>query len=250
MRVIEGGADMSDRPRGIIGRFRSLFRGLFASWLRDRENRNPSAVYEQAIEERTRQYRDLKQAVAGILYMRNKLEGEISERRAEIARTHGDIARAVRRSDDEVSLALIAHKDGLLSDLERSEKELDQVRAEVEVAKTNLIQFRSEIKKLEREKLRVIATLASARARRRFQEALDGLSLDGEMRALEQVREYIARVRLESRLEREVDDDGLDRRIKEIRDEARSDAARRELAELKRRLGPKELPAMDLVPSP
>ena len=70
------------------------------------------------------------------------------------------------------------------------------------------------------------------------------------MRALEQVREYIARVRLESHLEREVDDDGLDRRIKEIRDEARSDAARRELAELKRRLGPKELPAMDLVPAP
>ncbi|NRA02297.1 MAG: PspA/IM30 family protein [Myxococcales bacterium] len=241
---------MSDRPRGIIGRLRGLFRGLFTSWLRDRENRNPSAIYEEAIQERTRQYRDLKQAVAGILYMRNKLEAEISERRAEIARTHDDISRAVRRSDDELSLALIVHKDGLLSDLERAEKELDQVRGEVETAKTNLVQFRSEIKKLEREKLQVIATLANARARRRFQEALEGLSLDGEMRALEQVREYIGRVRVESHLEREFDDDGLDRRIREIREEARSDAARRELAELKRRLGPKVLPAVDLAPAP
>ena len=159
-------------------------------------------------------------------------------------------SRAVRRSDDELSLALIEHKDGLLSDLERAEKELDQVRGEVETAKTNLVQFRSEIKKLEREKLQVIATLANARARRRFQEALEGLSLDGEMRALEQVREYIGRVRVESHLEREFDDDGLDRRIREIREEARSDAARRELAELKRRLGPKVRPAVDLAPAP
>ena len=36
------------------------------------------AVYEQAIDERTRQYRQLKEAVAGILYMRNKLEAEIT----------------------------------------------------------------------------------------------------------------------------------------------------------------------------
>ena len=159
-----------------------------------------------------------------------------------------------RRSDDEVSLALITHKDGLLADLERAEKELEQVRGEVENAKANLVQFRGEIKLLEREKLQVVATLANARARRRFQEALQGLSIDGEMRALEQVRDYIARVRAESRLEDEVDDDGLSQRIKEIREEARGDAARRELEELKRRLSPTVLPreeaAPDLAPAP
>ena len=71
---------------------------------------------------------------------------------------------------------------------------------------------------------------------------------------LEQVRDYIARVRAESRLEDEVDDDGLSQRIKEIREEARGDAARRELEELKRRLSPTVLPreeaAPDLAPAP
>ena len=87
---------MSGTRPSLFGRFRSLMRGLFGGWIRDRENRSPQAVYEQAIEERVRQYRELKEAVAGILYMRTKLEGEIGERRAEIARLHDDIRRAVQ----------------------------------------------------------------------------------------------------------------------------------------------------------
>ena len=230
------------RPRGMFQRVKSLLKGLFAAWVRDRENRNPRVVYEQAIAERTRQYAELKQAVAGILYMRNKLEAEISDRRAEIARAHQDICRAVQRGDDDVALTLIAHKERLLPDLERAERELEEVRGEVGTAKTNLINFRSEIRELEREKVRMLATLANARARRRIQEAFEGLSLDSEMRALEAVREHIQRTKTEGRLDQELGDDGLQSRIKEIREEARSEAARRELAELKRRLRPGVLP--------
>ena len=99
-----------DRPRSLFGRMRSLLRGMFSVWMRDTETQNPRAVYEQAINERTRQYRQLKEAVAGILYMRNKLEAEITERRAEIARLHDDVRRAVRCGQDELSLELIARK--------------------------------------------------------------------------------------------------------------------------------------------
>ena len=86
---------IQDRPQGAFGRFRNLLRALFTGWIRDSEIQNPRAVYEQAINERTKQYRQLKEAVAGILYMRNKLESEIGERRAEIARLHDDVRRAV-----------------------------------------------------------------------------------------------------------------------------------------------------------
>ena len=67
-----------DRPRGLFARLRNLVRGMFAVWLRDSEVQNPRAIYEQAIQERANQYRQLKEAVAGILYMRNKLEAEIT----------------------------------------------------------------------------------------------------------------------------------------------------------------------------
>ena len=85
-----------ERPRGLFGRFRNLLSAIFGGWIRDGELNNPRAVYEQAINERTKQYRQLKEAVAGILYMRNKLEHEITERRAEIARLHDDLRRGVR----------------------------------------------------------------------------------------------------------------------------------------------------------
>jgi phage shock protein A len=233
----------TQRPAGFFHRLVSLVTGMFGGWVREREHRHPRAVYEQAIAERTRQYGDLKQAVAGILYMRTKLEAEIRELRTEVARTHSDICRAVQKSDDDVALALIAHKERLLEDLGRAERELDQVRSEVETAKSNLVKFKGEIRSLEREKVRMLATLANAQARRRIQEALDGLSLDGEMRALEAVREHISRLKTEARLDHELEDDGLQVRIREIRDEARAEAARRELEELKRRLRPEALPA-------
>jgi phage shock protein A len=97
----------------------------------------------------------------------------------------------------------------------------------------NLVRFREEIRGLMREKSRMLATLANAQARRRIQEALDGLSVDADMRALESVREHVARLSTEGNLERELGDPGLRTRLRAIRDEAREEAARRELAELK-----------------
>jgi phage shock protein A len=206
-------------------------------WLRRTEHQNPAAVYEQAIHERTNQYRDLKEAVAGILYMRNKLEAEINERRVEIARLHDDIRGAIRRGQDDLSLGLIENKQVLMDDLERAERELDGVRKEAEEAKANLVRFREEIRGLTREKGRVLATLANANARRRLNEAIEGLSVDADMRALESVREHVARMATERQLDREIGgDDETRRRLRAIRDDARHEAARRELDELKQSL--------------
>ncbi len=223
--------------RGIVSRFRDLVNGVFAVWMREREAERPDAVYERVIGERVRQYAELKRAVAGILYMRNKIEGELRERRAELSRLHEDIGRAVKRNDDEVALVLITQKDALLQDLERGQRELDEVSTECEGAKANLVKFRAEIRNLEREKVRMLAALASARARRRIQSAFEGLSTDGEMKALESVRGEIERLKAESRIDLDLDS-GLERRVRAIRDEAKHDAARRELDELKRRLKP------------
>jgi phage shock protein A len=227
-----------ERSRSLSGRLRNLIHGIFAVWIKDSERQNPRAVYEEAINQRTRQYRDLKEAVAGILYMRNKLEAEIVERRAEIARLHDDIRRAVRSGQDDLSVALIARKQLLLEDLERAESELEGVRSEAEEAKSNLVRFREEIRGLVQEKSRMLATLASAQARRRISEAIEGLSIDADMKALEGVRDHIARISTEGALEREIGDATVRTRIRAIRDEVRDEAARRELAELKAQLHP------------
>jgi phage shock protein A len=112
------------------------------------------------------------------------------------------------------------------------------VRSEAEEAKGNLVRFREEIRSLMHEKTRMLATLANAQARRRIQEALEGLSVDAEMKALESVREHIAKLSTEGGLERELGDAHLRTRLRAIRDEAREEAARRELSEIKRQLLP------------
>jgi phage shock protein A len=229
------------QSRGLIGRVRNLVRGVLSVWIRDTETDNPRAVYEQAIHERTKQYRELKEAVAGILYMRNKLEAEIAERRAEIARLFDDIRRAVRSGQDEFSVALIARKQLMMEELERAERELEGVRSESEEAKTNLVRFREEIRGLVQEKGRMLASLANAQARRRMSEAIDGLSVDADMRALESVREHITRIATEGSLDREIGDAQLRIKVRAIRDEVRDESARRELKELKQQLAPHAL---------
>lgn len=225
--------------RGFLARFRALVRGIFGVWVRDRERGNPQAVYEQAIQERTRQYRELKQAVAGILYMRNKIQADLAERRAEVAQLREDIRRSVERGEDDLALVLIGQRQAIDEEIARAEQELEAVSHEASEAKTNLVRFREEIRSLEREKVRILATLANARARRRIQEAFEGLSVDADMRALESVREYVARVATEGRLTQELEEDGdLRQRVKTIRREAEGEARRAELEELKRRLRP------------
>jgi phage shock protein A len=223
-----------ERPEGFFARLRSLVTGVFQRWVREREHESPEVVYEQAIAERVRQYRELKSAVAGILYLRARLEGEISDRRADIARLHDEARRAVRRNQDEISLTLIAQKQQLFEELERAEEELKAVRDQAEEAKANLVRYREEIRALVREKGRMLATLANAKARRRLQVAIEGLSTDAELDALEGVREYVTRLTMEGDIDTELGDTGLRSRLREFRDEARMQSAQSELEQMKK----------------
>jgi phage shock protein A len=225
-----------ERPEGFFARFRSLVGGILRRWVRNREHESPEVVYEQAIAERVRQYREFKSAVAGILYLRAKLESEINERRAEIARLHDDARHAVRRNQDDISLTLIAQKQQLFEDLERAEQELSAVKNEAEDSKSNLVRYREEIRSLVREKGRMLATLANAKARRRLQVAIEGLSTDAELDALEGVREYVTRLTMEGEIDKELGDSGLRNRLRGFRDEARLRSARSELDQLKKEL--------------
>lgn len=240
------------RPRGALGRLRNLLAGWLTVWVRDREQAHPRAVYEQAIAERLRRYAELKDAVAGILYLRNKLEGEILERRGELLRAAADTQRAVRRGDEAVALALVRHKQDLAAELERAERDLAALRGEAESAKENLLRFREEIRALEREKGRALAVWAGAQARRQVRSVLEGLSVEADLRALEGLREHIAKLATEGHLETELDEagpagDGLGARLRAIRAEARDEAARRELDEIKRRLRPTLAPEVPIL---
>jgi phage shock protein A len=229
----------STRPRGAIARFFHYLSSALHGWVRDREQENPQRVYETAIRTRLQRYAQLKEAVAGILYLRNKLEAEIRDRRAEIARLASDAERAVRRGDESLAVAIVTHRHELESDLARAEGELEGLRNEADAAKDNLLHFREEIRSLEREKGRALAVWAGARMRRHVRAALDGLSVDADVRALEGVREHVAKLATEAHLDGEIARGSeLGVRLAEIRGDARTEAAREEVEAIKRRVRP------------
>ena len=230
---------LSSPRRGSLGRIRNLFAGWLSLWVRDRERENPRAVYEQAIHGRLARYARVEGS-----RRRHPLPAQQAGGRDPRA-THRDVAalrrreRAVRRGDESLAVAVVTHRHELVGELERAEQELEGLRSEADAAKENLLHFREEIRGLEREKGRALAVWAGARMRRQVRSAIEGLSVDADVRALEGVREHVAKIATEAHLDGELAAGGnLRVRLAEIRGEARHEAARREVEEMKRRLRP------------
>ena len=91
----------------------------------------------------------------------------------------------------------------------------------------------------------MLARLKNAQARVRIQEALESLSYDEDVRALEEVRESIQRTLAQAGVNRELGDSELGAKLDEIRRRNAETKAAAELADLKRRRRPPLAP-MDI----
>ncbi len=219
---------------GFFSRIINLWRGMFSGWVGRQEERNPEAVYESAINERLQQYEELKKAVSGVVYLRNKLAAELEEKSKELNSLQDQIMVAVDKGEDEAALVLLQKRDELNHEVERLQKEAEQNSQEAEDAKKSLQEFQGEIARLRREKERAMARMATLEARKRVQNQLDQLSPEADMRALESVRERINRLSAELDSARELKDKDLDEKLKEIREESSVASARAQLEELKK----------------
>ena len=235
---------------GALSRIRNLFDGVLGQWLTRREHRNPGVVYEAAIQARVRRYATLRDAAAGVIYMRGKLSDDLGHRRTELAAVLRELDSAVERDDDTLALALIARRNHLQAEVERLTREVEEVSREAETAKRNLVAFQEDIARLREEKVRMIAKWANARARQRFQRALDGLSPDADIRALDEVRDHIRRLTGEIEVERELTGAGVDERLESMRRSQVEAAAHAELAERKQARRGRLLPVTLGAPAP
>jgi phage shock protein A len=228
---------------GFFDRIANVWRGFLSLWVSDIESRNPEAVYEAAIDERVRKHRDLKKAVSGIVYLRNKLSTELEAKERELKEVMSQLPVAIDDGEDEVALVLIQKKDELTSSIESLSTELKKVSEQAEEAKSGLLAFQGEIEKLKREKEQMIAKKANAEARIRIQETLDGLSTDADVKALENVREHISKLQAEADIGSEIKGDSLDTKLKKIKEKAANSSARSQLEEMKRQVSARKTAA-------
>ena len=176
---------------GFFSRLFNVISGFFSSFIGKVEEKNPELVYEAAIQERLKKQKELKKAVSGIIFLRNKTESELKDKENALIEIDVQLEQAVEEGDDEVALLLIERKEELEPEVTRLTNELERIKKQSETSMQALNQFREEIKKLKREKETMLAKAKTAEARIKIQESLDGLSVEADTQALEGVREAI-----------------------------------------------------------
>jgi phage shock protein A len=219
--------------QGFFARVGNLWKGFLSLWVSDVERNNPEIAYENAINSMVEKYTGLKRATASIIRRREDLEARHAAQSKELAQTALDLNVAVETNQDDLALVLIQKKNQLESDVTELQREMEAAIKDADSAKASLMQVQTEIKKLRSEKDAMLARLQSAQARIRIQEQLEGLSVESEVKALENVREHIKTTVAQANLDKELAETSLEKRLAGLRAQSGEVSARQQLEQLK-----------------
>jgi len=218
---------------GIFSRLANLWRGFLSIWIADVEKQHPEIAYQNAIDSMIAKYAQLKNATAAIIRRREDIDERVKKATAELAQTEAELNVAVETNQDDLAVILIQKKNQLTTLLGELRSDAETAKSDADSAKASLIGVQSEIKKLKAERETMLARMQSAQARIRIQEQLDGLSVDAEVKALDNVREHIKTTIAEANLGKELSESSLDSRLQALRNQAGDVQAKQQLAELK-----------------
>jgi phage shock protein A len=218
---------------GFFARLGNLWKGFLSLWISDVEKQHPEIAYENAINSMIAKFAKLKSATAAIIRRREDIEARNEKAKNDLADVQGQLAAALDTSQDDLAVVLIQKKNALEKELAELRDELDLAQKDADSAKSSLITVQSEIRKLKAERDSMLAKMQSAQARIKIQEQLDGLSVDAEVKALDNVRDYIKTTIAEANLGRELSESSLDARLAALSSQAGDVQARQQLAEMK-----------------
>lgn len=218
---------------GMFTRLGNLWKGFLSLWIADIEKDHPEIAYENAINSMVEKYTKLKTATAAIIRRREELDERYKQATRELSQTEAELATAVETSQDDLALVLIQKKNALTQEVADLDADLKQASSDADSAKSSLIGVQSEIKKLKAERDTMLAKMHSAQARIKIQEQLDGLSVDEEVKALDNVRAHIKTTIAEANLGKELSESSLDSRLANLRNQVGDVQARKQLEELK-----------------
>lgn len=231
---------------GLFGRIANIFRGFLSLFIDGIEEKNPEVVYESAISAKTDQYQKLMKAVSGIVYLRNKLEKELGEKTKSLLEIQTQIPIAVEDGEDEVTLLLIEQKNKLIADIDRIKGEVEKISAQAEESKENLINFQSDIEKLKSEKQEMLVRRENALTQKRIQDQISNMSVEDDIKSLNNVRESISKLEAQVQVSKEVNNNSLDTKLSAIKAKAVSSTAKEELEAMKKQMIAKKNSAINI----
>lgn len=218
----------------IFSRLANLVRGFFSLFVTGLEQQHPEIAYENAINTMIEKYNKLKNATAGLIRLREDAADRLEKAQAQQKELSAMLEQAMATGQDDLSVELIERKDAIDAEIASLEAELEAAEKDVDTAKTALTEVKGEIAKLKAEKDRMLAKMQSAQARVRIQDQLEGLSVDAELRALENVRTGIKDTMAKAKLGEELRESDLDVRLKALKAGSSKATARAKLEALKK----------------
>jgi phage shock protein A len=218
---------------GFFRRVSNLWKGFVSLWISDIEKDHPEIAYENAINGMIEKYSKLKKATAAIIRRREEVADRLATLTKELAQINADLNVAVETNQDDLSVVLIQKKNIADKEVADLKADLEVAQKDADSAKSSLMTVQGEIKKLKAEKDNMLAKMASAQARIRINEQLEGLSVDAEVKALDNVREHIKNTIAEANLGAELKSTDLDQRLASLRQASGDVTAKQQLAELK-----------------
>lgn len=218
---------------GFFARLGNLWKGFLSLWISDVEKAHPEIAYENAINGLVEKYSKLKAATAAIIRRREDVSERFQQASKELTQTEAELGVALDTNQDDVAVILLQKKNQLTSDIADLRGDLDTAQKDADSAKSSLMSVQGEIRKLKAERDAMLAKMQSAQARIKIQEQLDGLSVDAEVKALDNVREHIKNTIAQANLSSELKATDLDERLKGLRAQSGDVTAKQQLAELK-----------------
>jgi phage shock protein A len=211
----------------------NLWRGFVSLWISDVEKDHPEIAYENAINSMIEKYSKLKSATAAIIRRREDLSTRVTQATKDLAQTEAELGTAVDTHQDDLAVVLIQKKNQLTQDLADMRADLDTAQKDATSAKNSILSVQGEIRKLKDERDVMLARMQSAQARLRIQDQLEGLSLDAEVKALDNVREHIKNTIAQANLGDELSSSSLDARLAALKTQTGDVQAKQQLADLK-----------------
>lgn len=218
---------------GFLSRVGNLWRGFLSLWIAGVEKEHPEIAYENAISSMIEKYTRLKTATAAIIRRREELDDRYQRAVKELAQTEAELDTAVETNQDDLAVILIQKKNELTAEITELKADMEAGHKDADSAKSSLLGVQSQIKKLQSERDSMLAKMQSAQARIKVQEQLDGLSVDAEVKALDNVRQHIKTTIAEANLGKELSESSLDSRLSSLRNQVGDVQAKQQLAELK-----------------
>ena len=183
----------------------------FFDWLTGRDQpRDHDRAFDAALRRRGRQLDAADEVVAQTRQARSRLELDIFERRAEIARHHDRARRAARAGDDDAALRILERKQTLHENLSLAERELEALVSDLTTAEGELDRLHAETRELQRQKRQLDARLSAARARDDLLGLQDAAARSAADRALDAARGRVEALSARRELEAELSHDELE----------------------------------------